>query len=430
MSSKLLIGFGRRDITPEESIPLAGIGNTSQRMSTNVRDNLYTTCVAFTDADGETALMFNSDLISAKPAETDALREMVEKELGVPGNRVMLSCTHSHSVPDTGNTEKDCIPRYRALMLNAQLEAAKEALADRKPAQMFIGRTTAERLNFIRHYVLDENGKPCAHTAEADPQLQMVKIVREGGEDILMMNWQAHPCLSSTLDRYCVSADYIGEVRSFLEDKFGCKFIFFQGAAGNHNVRSKIKGECPTMDPKLYGALLGYRAMVALTELKPISPGKVRSTETVLTLDIDHTEDHMVPKAETVRDYWVKTNDRKATDAMAKPLGMNSPYHAGAILRRAKMPASREMTICSVAVGELAFTCAPYEMFCDNGQFIKGNSPFEATFVVSCCNQVNAYLASKLAFDYGCYEKDNRNFVRGTAEKVADAFVEQLRALK
>ena len=60
-------------------------------------------------------------------------------------------------------------------------------------------------------------------------------------------------------------------------------------------------------------------------------------------------------------------------------------------------------------------------------QFIRNNSPFPVTFVVTCCNAVNAYLASKLAFDYGCYEKDNRNFVRGTAEKVADLYVAMLK---
>jgi hypothetical protein len=51
------------------------------------------------------------------------------------------------------------------------------------------------------------------------------------------------------------------------------------------------------------------------------------------------------------------------------------------------------------------------------------------TFVVSCCNGAFAYLASKAAFDYGCYEKDNRKFVRGTAEKVADNFVEMLKEM-
>ncbi len=430
MSDKLLVGYARMDITPTESVPLAGIGNTSQRMSTNVRDNLYTTCVAFTDAQGETVLMFNMDLISAKPSETEAVRNAIFEKLGIPHERVMLSNTHSHSVPDTANQEKEYITRYNQMTLQQHVAAAEAALADRKPAQMYIGRTQAEMLNFIRHYKLDENGKPYAHTADPDPLLQMVKIVREDAEDILMMNWQAHPCLSSTLDRYCVSSDYIGEVRSYLEERTGCKFIFFQGAAGNHNVRSKLKGEAPTMDPAVYGKLLGYRALVALRDLTPIAGGSISSVSTTLTLEIDHTEDHMVPSAQIVQDFWKKTNDRKATDAMAKPYGLNSPYHAGAILRRAKMPATREMTIYSVRVGDLGFACAPYEMFCDNGQFIRDNSPFPATFVVTCCNATNAYLASKLAFDYGCYEKDNRNFVRGTAEKVADAFVAQLNQLR
>lgn len=428
--SKLLVGYGRMDITPTESVPLAGLGNTSKRMSTFVRDNLYTTCVAFTDADGETALMFNMDLISAKEAETQATRDAIFERFGIPHHRVMLSNTHSHSVPDTANQDKEYIQRYNAMVLEQHLAAAEAALADRKPAQMYIGRTTAERLNFIRHYKLDENGKPCAHTADPDPVLQMVKIVREGGEDILMMNWQAHPCLGSHFDLHCVSSDYIGEVRNYLEEKLACKFIFFQGAAGNHNVRSKLKGECPTMDPADYGKLLGYRAMVALSDLTPVAAGKVRSAQTTLTLDIDHTEDSMVADAQVVVDFWKETFDRKATDAMAKQYNINSPYHAGAILRRSRAPLTKEMTIDTVAVGDLSFACAPYEMFCDNGQFIKENSPFPATFVVSCCNAAHAYLASKLAFDYGCYEKDNRNYVRGTAEKVADAFVDLLKEIK
>ena len=426
----LQVGYARMDITPTESVPLAGLGNTSKRMSTFVRDNLYTTCVAFTDGDGETALMFNMDLISAKPSETQAIRDAIFEKFGIPHNRVMLSNTHSHSVPDTANTEKEYIQRYNAMKLRQHVAAAEAALADRKPAKMYVGRTTAERLNFIRHYKLDENGKPYAHTADPDPLLQMVKIVREGGEDILMMNWQAHPCLGSHFDLHCVSADYIGEVRSYLEEKLNAKFIFFQGAAGNHNVRSKIKGECPTMDPADYGKLLGYRAMVALSDLQPVAGGKVASVERTLTLDIDHTEDHMLADAQTVVDFWKKTNDRKATDAMAKQYGINSPYHAGAILRRYKQPLTKEMTIYGVRVGDLGFACAPYEMFCDNGQFIRENSPYPVTFVVTCCNATHAYLASKLAFDYGCYEKDNRNFVRGTAEMVADNFVEILKEMR
>ena len=250
------------------------------------------------------------------------------------------------------------------------------------------------------------------------------------GKDILLMNWQAHPCLSSTLNRYCVSADYIGEVRTWVEEHTGAHFAFFQGAAGNHNIRSKIKGECPTMNPVEYAALLGERALVALENTVPLKGGKVKSEERTVTVEIDHTEDSMLESAKIVSAFWKRTNDRKATDAMAKPYGIHSPYHAGAIIARRSMPATKEMTVYAVSVGELGFACAPYEMFCDNGQFIKENSPFPGTFLVTCCNATNAYLASKLAFDYGCYEKDNRRFVRGTAELIADHFVSMLKQLK
>ncbi len=431
MSEELLqVGYARMDITPTEPVPLAGLGNTSKRMSTSVRDQLYTTCVAFTDADGETALMFNADLISAKPVETEAIRKAIFEKCGVPEDCIMLSNTHSHSVPDTANENIEYIARYNEMKLGQYVAAAEAALADRKPAQMYVGRTTAERLNFIRHYKRDEDGKPYAHTREPDPTLQMVKIVREGGEDILMMNWQAHPCLGLRYDRLCVSADYIGAVRSYLEETTGAKFIFFQGAAGNHNVRSKLKGECPTMDIEDYGKLLGYRAMVAMADMVPVEGGKVKSSRRTLTLTIDHTEDHMIADAQIVRDFWNKTNDRKATDAMAKQYNINSPYHAGAIFRRYSLPQTQEMSIDCVSVGALGFACAPYEMFCENGQFIRNNSPFDVTFVVTCCNAVNAYLASKQAFDYGCYEKDNRKFVRGTAEMVAENFVDMLKEMK
>ena len=39
-------GFGRADITPTNSVPLAGFGNTEMRMSRRVLDPLYVSCVA------------------------------------------------------------------------------------------------------------------------------------------------------------------------------------------------------------------------------------------------------------------------------------------------------------------------------------------------------------------------------------------------
>ena len=57
---KLYIGFGRTCITPAESVPLAGYGNTSRRMSKRVLSDIYSTCIAFRDMEGSTVLLFHS----------------------------------------------------------------------------------------------------------------------------------------------------------------------------------------------------------------------------------------------------------------------------------------------------------------------------------------------------------------------------------
>lgn len=427
----LQVGFSRVDITPRESVPLGGMGNGHARMPSYVHDPLYTTCIAFTDSEGSTALMYSSDLLSCSEEIAQQLRNAVKEEFGIPRENVVICCTHTHSAPEQGNANFPSIGRYNEMYKLSLMAAARTALEDRKPAQMFIGRTCrTQYLNCVRHYTKDENGNWNGHKADADPELQMLKITREGGQDILLMNWQAHPCRGMKISMKCISADYIGTTRSYIEKKTDCLFAFFQGAAGNLGSNSKVQSEKLTNDMDTYGALLGERALEALKDMTPVAVGKVRGMIRPVTLTYDHSDDHMVPDARIVAAYWRETNDRKATDMMAKPYNINSPYHANAIIRRSNAPEGKDMDIGAIAVGDFAFTWSPYEMFCDNGAFVKEHSPFPATFVLTCANGRNNYIVSKAAFDYGCYERDNRNFIRGTAEMLADNFVDILREMR
>ncbi len=430
--TELLVGYARVDITPKESVPLSGMINSHARMPSYVNDPLYTTCIAFTDAEGNTALMYTSDLISCDEVLLQRLQAAVSEQFGIPGENVVISCTHTHSGPDQVNTDFECINRYNDMYVLALISAAQTALADRKPAQMFIGRTTrTQGLNCVRHYTKDENGNWSGHKAETDPMLQVLKIEREDAPDILLMNWQAHPCRATRISMKCVSADYIGSVRNYIEKKTDYLFAFFQGAAGNLGSSSKIPREKLTEDMDTYGALLGERALEALADMQPVAPGKVQSICRAVTLEVDHSDDDRVADAQIVTDYWMKTSDRKATDLMAKPYGFNNPFHALATIRRAGLPATKDLTLGAIAVGDFAFTWSPYEMFCDNGAFVRENSPFPATFVLTCANNnTNTYIVSKAAYDYGCYERDVRRYVRGTAELLVDNFVEVLKEMR
>lgn len=427
----LKIGYARVDITPEAPVPLAGLGNTLSRISDNSLDRLQSTCLACTGADGETVLLFTSDLIRGVPSILDRARAAIQEKYGIAPERIMFSNTHTHSATDYTQQEHDGVLRAVEMMIRRVTEAAGQALADRAPATLLAGSSRPQTLNFVRHYLRDpETNALVGHPYEPDNQLQLVKIKREGAKDILIMNWQAHPCFTSGYNKHDISADYVHTFREMIEGETGMLFAFFLGASGDVNARSRIKEEVIAPDRDTYAELMRKYIAEALENLVPLEGETVKILHRVIKLTIDHSDDHRIDDAQIVVDFWKKTYDRKATDAMAKPYGINSPYHANAIIGRSKQPAYTEMPIDAACIGGLGFVFAPYEMFCKNGMFIKENSPFAATVVATCSNNAYSYLADDFAFTAQCYEVDVRRFERGTAEKVAAEFVSVLGELK
>ena len=59
----MLVGYGRADITPDQPAPMAGYGTASKRLHETVLDPLYATCVAITDDQDNTLLLFSQDII-------------------------------------------------------------------------------------------------------------------------------------------------------------------------------------------------------------------------------------------------------------------------------------------------------------------------------------------------------------------------------
>ena len=426
----LLIGYGKTCITPQESVPLAGMGNTSKRMSTMILDDLYATCVAFTGENQQTVLMFTLDQLHANKKWTDPLRKAVEEATGVPAGHVMVSHTHTHSGPDMYNDKQESIARYGEQMIRRCVRAAQMAMADRSAAKLFAATIQTEGVCFTRHYAgSDENGKPTAHRGVADPTLQVVKVVRKQRQDLVLVNWQAHATFNNGYTRYDVSADFVGAMRDRMEAKTGSKFAFFQGASGNLAGRSRIPGEEKAHEYDEYGYVMADYALEAMKHLSPVAEGPVELLSDEFVVPVDHSDDHMLEKAMEVLKLWYETYDTTASRLLAEKYGMTNYLHAGGIRTRAELPQSVDFHIDAFRVGDLAFVCAPYEMFGINGMFIKERSPFAMTFVATSCNCLHGYLAADSAFEYQCYERDYRRYPRGTAERVADAFVGLLEKL-
>ena len=438
----LKIGYGRVDITPEGSVPLSGYGNMKHRFNTEVRDPLYATCIAFTDADDYTVLLYTTDVIGCNRDLGDRAREVLGKEYGLDEKQIMIAATHTHSGPAVTQTHVEAIMDFREKYVEGLIEAGRKAMEDRAEGSLYVCGCPTERMNFIRHYKIADGSYAGAnfgswapgvvgHTSNNDSWMQLIKIVRPGTKDIIMMNWQAHPCFTGGIDKKVLSADYVGDVRKYLEEKTGARFAFFQGAAGNHNGVSFYRRETRTYDSAEYGKLLGDYALWALEAPVSVKSGKIVCLRRDLTLPLDHSDDHKVPLCVDIRRQWRETGDRPACNKRAmEEAGLNSVYAVGEVIDRAERGTEENMPIYAFRVGELGFACAPYEMFGESGMKIKEWAPYAMTFVVSCCNGSRGYLATKLAFHHGSYEVDTRRYPAGTAELLTDNFIEMLKELK
>lgn len=442
MENLIKVGHGVADITPESMLPLGGYGNQMHRISEEVRDNLKATCIAFTDPDGTTVLLFTTDMIRVDPTLADRARDVLCAEFGLPRENVQVASTHTHSTPEVGERNYPGMQEFCDKYVEGLITAGRKAMDNRFPAVTYVGFTPTERMNFIRHYKIADgtyaganfgNWAPgvVGHASNNDSWVQVVKFERIGAKPVILVNFQAHPCFTGGVDKKVISADYIGELRNYVQTMTGAKFAFFQGAAGNHNGVSFYARETRTSDCAEYGKLLGEYVLRALEAPVQLSGNKITLTHRVVELPLDHTEDPaLVAKCEEINNEWQEKADRNLSNKRAREIGLNSIYAVRGVLMRQQLPESENMDIAAFRVGDLGFVTAPYEMFGTNGMFIKEYSPYAMTFVVSCANHAQAYLASDLAFTHGCYEVDTRRFPRGTAERLADTFVEMLHEIK
>lgn len=451
-NEKLLVGYARRAITPKLSVPLAGYGATHKRMSESVQDDLYATCIAFTQGE-KTILLFTQDLIHTTAVWTTAARERLVPKTGVPAEHIFLCSTHTHSAPDIVS-KLPCMDEYFADYLDALEEAALAALEDRAPGE-FYGTRTNVPMNHVRHYILengtyagsnlgDFNSAPIAGHAEPnDPDMLLVKVAREEKPDILIVNYQVHPTAASLVYKNMwrsVSADFIAPLRENVEDVTGMHVAYFTGAAGNQVMGSKIPEERGNMSPEGFQRYGGGHKVVyawrmaqyiyeALPKLQPLAGEGIESTQMMLERPVNHDDEEHAEIAKKTVEVW-HNEGIVAGHKFAHEHGLASAFHANAIINRLDRPKSKEMELNAVRIGPLAFTTLPYEVFASHGVYIKEHSPFPMTMVFSCTNGAWVYVPTEKAYDFKCYEACISYFVKGTGEIVAEKLVDMLDRIK
>lgn len=437
------VGYGKVEITPEQSVPLQGFGNVSQRMSTGFLDRLYTVCIAITDEQDNTVLLFGSDLTTTYEALASEIRVSISNATGVPVEHIILNASHSHSAPATDTPKIPSQFDYNNSLVQWMTDAAVMAMEDRRSAEMYVGAVEIEKQNFVRHYKLADGTSvgydsmargenPVAHEGVGDHTMQFVKFTRDGGKDVLLSNWQAHPTRTGGSSDYDASADIIGVLRDTLEQELDCCAVYFQGAAGNMNASSFVEGEEVAESYREQGRQIAQQVIDAGdTVFTKVETGSVQTMQVKFAAKIDHTQDHLLTYATKVQQVWTSTNNRTKADEAGAPYGIRSPYHANKIVNMAKRKEETvDLELNVIAIGDVAFATAPNELFAAMGIQIKESSPYKQTIVMGYSNAHYGYLPASEAFEYMAYEVDITWFERGTGELVAQKLSEMLNELK
>lgn len=430
----LQVGFGKVDVTPNFSVGLGGYADAETRRSDGVFSKIYMTCVAISEED-QTVLLYTMDFVACSETMAGWLRDKVSPETGIPKENIFCGATHNHSGPALDMADPEGL-RYREVWKDAAVAAAKEALADMAAATILSGQQEIEGMNFVRHYKMQDgtyagsnfgsfsNSPIIGHTVEGDHKMTLVKFDRpEGKEDVLLVNWAAHPDHGHTIGRNNISADFPGFLRDKIEADTGMKVAYFTGASGNMNPDSKIQDEKHNLDVKAYGEKLAELAIAALPSLTPVESSGIKLSNVNVALDVDHSWEHLLKEAENV--YQISHTDTSSALGLCRTYNFSHYLQARAIIRRSTLAQTENKALHAFCVGGIGFVNGDYEMFTESGMYIKENSPFETTFIVTGCS---GYIATEAAFEYRSYEADCGTYAKGTAEKLAEKYVEMLKS--
>ncbi len=227
-------GVSQKIITPAESVYLGGFN--FNRQSTGVHDNLYAKALVLEDAYGIKIVVVALDLLGFLRPDVLQIQEEIESRGIAFAQNVIIVSTHTHSAPDV-------IGYYGNLM---KLESGRNAAYARFVAHQIIEamELANNRLEPVNLYASVDSCNLCSNKRFPeiiDNEIRALFIAYKSGKlAATIVNFGCHP---EVLNRHntLITADWPGFMSDELEQKFGGKTFFINGALGGM-VTPKEKG--------------------------------------------------------------------------------------------------------------------------------------------------------------------------------------------
>lgn len=435
--SNLKIGFARLDMTPPLGVPMAGY--FFERLAEGVLDPLYLNAVAFSDGENA-AVVMTCDLEGIASVTMDQWLPQIAETVGLPKEALFIACTHTHTGPHlAGNTLGKYDEQYDAWLLRRMCDTITMALRDCRPLkEMQVYEGILPDTTYVRRFKMKggyyqtwaEWGDPNIEdiACQPDETMRIVRIFREEGPEIVLVNFQMHPdCISGSL----YSADFPGFVRTNVEAaRENTRCVFFNGAEGQLIAGDFRKPRGPqTPEIRYTNALrLGKKVsdfiLAHMDEAKSFAGEGVSFGHRVLACKTKRDPSRLA-EAERLIDIHENGDELNeiGPDWVATPL-VTEAY----TLRRLELGKIDyiDIPVSAVGAGGLSFLGIAGEPFCEIGQAIRQQSPYAVTFVVCKTNGSEGYYPTAEAYDQDGYEPRGTRFPKGIGEILRDEGIDLL----
>ncbi len=183
--SPLLVGVAVEDITPAPGYPLSGYYD--ERGAEGTLDPLHAKALYFRQGDVEAALVA-CDVIGIHRRLTAEIRQRATAQIGLPGEHVILTGTHTHTGPDydgfldqyfqsqqSGQPSNDYRVQYIGRLIDKVIKAIADAKTAARPTQPEAGYAQVPGIAFNRRFHMKDG------TVRFNPGVGNPDIVRPAG---------------------------------------------------------------------------------------------------------------------------------------------------------------------------------------------------------------------------------------------------------
>lgn len=272
-----LIGVSQQDITPPLGIYSRNWGAALTDVAIGTHLPLILTCMVIFPKQRNNSqpplVLFSADLGWWKDASDERLlRESILQSIDVPETHLLFCLSHTHAGPSLSSGDYDkpggrFIAPYKQMLHEKAVDTYHEACKNAVSATLSWHYGKCD-LATNRDMPIPENDRVLVGfnpTIPADDTLLVGKITDESGYIIgTLVNYACHPTVLAW-DNQLLSPDYVGAMRSLVEEKTKAPCLFLQGASGELAPPEQYVGDTALADK--HGRHLGYSVLATLESM-------------------------------------------------------------------------------------------------------------------------------------------------------------------